>query len=144
MRCAGYATGWIGALLCLSACTASCAQSTIPSGDALTAGEWGGVGIIMDVGPNGATFDFGCDAGVVASRIALDASSHFSVAGTYSFGRGGPRSLTDLAVVAHPARFDGRLQGTILQLQVVVSDLSRTIGDFELQRGRRAVLERCS
>ena len=112
-------------------------QATLPTG------IWGGQGIELTVTDDGARVDYGCDAGTIDTRVQLDSSGKFTARGTHKFGQGGPRQHGDPAVKIHKASFEGIHEGKTLRLTVLLPDLERKLGDFALQLGRRAVLERC-
>lgn len=121
---------------------AACGGLTTPN-QALSPGLWGGVGIQMTVTATGAVIDYGCDVGTIEQPLIPDEFGKFSTAGSYSFGRGGPRQPNDPPLKAHSARYDGASDGRLLQLTVILPELSRKVGDFQLERGRPASLQRC-
>ena len=107
------------------------------------AGVWGGNGIQLTVSAKGAVLDYGCDAGTISEPLISDASGKFLAYGTHSFGRGGPRQLRDSVPKPPRARYQGRWNGAAIRLTVSLPELGRTIGEFTLELGRRASLERC-
>ena len=114
-----------------------------PARTPVPAGVWGGEGIQLTVTTDGAAVDYGCDSGIVSERLLSDPSGRFSALGTHAFGRGGPREPGDPPRKSHRARYDGRWNGDTLQLTVFLPDLDRKVGDFTVELGRRAALERC-
>jgi hypothetical protein len=121
-----------------SGARAESAQTPVPGG------VWGGKGIQLTVTAAGATIDYGCDTATIDERLLLSGSSgKFTARGTHSFGRGGPRHPDDRASKGHRARYEGTLNGSSMRLSVFLPDLDRRVGEFTLQLGQRAALERC-
>jgi hypothetical protein len=120
-------------LLALSSMLAGCAADPDPAD--LGAGTWGGRNIELHVDDQLATLQFKCGAlGRVDGTIVLEASSRFSVDGTYDpvLVQGGPR----------PAHYTGNLDGTRLTLDVQVDQT--TLGPFELRQGQAGTFEPCN
>jgi hypothetical protein len=92
---------------------------------------------------SGATVDYGCDSGTIDGPLALDNREQFTLSGTHTFGRGGPSQPDDPPPRLHPARYEGTASGNALYLTVFLPELSRRIGDFQLERGVPAQLDRC-
>lgn len=132
----------IALLTSLAWIVAGCSGPTAPS-DVVTPGVWGGDGIKMTVTATGAILEFDCDGGAINEPLLFAHVGKFTAAGTYSFGRGGPRQLGDPPATAHPARYEGDIDGKAMQLSIFLADLSRNMGTFKLELGRQAVLERC-
>lgn len=124
---------WTFILLGLSSVLAGCADDPNPAD--LAAGTWGGRNIELQVDEQLATLRFKCGAlGRVDGTIVLEASSRFSVNGTYDpvLVQGGPR-------LAH---YTGTLEGTRLTLDVQVDQT--TLGPFELRQGQAGAFDPCN
>ncbi len=106
-------------------------------------GVWGGKGIQLTVTAKGATISYDCDTGVIDEPLLIERSGRFLAHGTHTFGRGGPRPPGAVARRTHHARYEGIIDGNTMRLTVTLPDLQRTLGDFTLDLGRRAILERC-
>ena len=117
--------------------TGQSAQKAVP------AGVWGGKGIRLTVTATGATISYDCDAGVIDGPLLIEPSGKFLAKGTHTFGRGGPRPPGTVARRTHTARYQGVVDGNTMRLAVELPDLQRHLGDFTLELGRRATLERC-
>lgn len=127
--------------LLVAAVATACGETPGPS-DLQAGGTWGGVGIQLEVLPGGgARIDYGCDSGTIDGR--LPGSGPFELAGTHTFGSGGPRQPDEPPRTAHLARYDGMIAGNTMTLMVSLPTLSRRIGEFSLELNRRATLERC-
>ena len=113
------------------------AQMPVPTG------VWGGKGIQLTVTATGATVDYGCDAGTIDERLLSDPAGRFAARGSHSFGRGGPRQRGDPAPKVQRARYQGTRNGDTMQLTISLPELARKVGEFSLELGRRASLERC-
>jgi hypothetical protein len=98
---------------------------------------------MMTVTADGATLDYGCDTGSIDQPLGIDDRQQFSARGTHSFGRGGPSQQDDPPLRRHFATYEGTVNGSTMRLNVVLPDLSRRIGEFQLERGRQPSLERC-
>ena len=113
------------------------AQMPVPTG------IWGGKGIQLTVTAAGATIDYGCDAGTIDERLLSHPSGRFAARGTHSFGRGGPRQRGNPSPKVHKTSYEGIRNGDTMRLTVSLPDLGRKVGEFTLELGRRAALERC-
>ena len=113
------------------------AQSPAPTG------VWGGKGIQLTVTAKGATISYDCDTGVIDGPLLIEPSGKFLAHGTHTFGRGGPRPPGAAARRTHDARYQGVVDDGRMRLTVTLPDLQRKLGDFTLELGRRAILERC-
>lgn len=110
---------------------------------AVTTGKWGGDGIEITITASGARIQYDCAAGSVDEPIVVNRAGTFAARGTHAFGRGGPRNPGQPPPKRNPARYEGTLQGDVMQLKVSLPDLGRTVGEFTLRRGQRARLDRC-
>ena len=120
-------------VMVMAAALSGCADDPGPA--ELAAGTWGGRNIELHVVDQLATFQFKCGAvGRVDGTIVLEASSQFSVNGTYdpALVQGGPR----------PAHYSGIVEGTRLTLDVMVDQA--TLGPFELQQGQPGTFDPCN
>jgi hypothetical protein len=106
-------------------------------------GVWGGKGMQLTVTAAGATIDYGCDAGTIDERLLSDPSGRFAAVGTHSFGRGGPHQPGDPSPKVHKTSYEGIQSGDTMRLTVSLPELERKLGEFTLELGRRASLERC-
>jgi hypothetical protein len=117
----------------------ACSDGPTAPGNPITPGVWGGRGIQLTVTAAGATADYGCDIGSISEPLVLD-QSRFSAIGTYTYSA----SLSGREEKPHPARYEGTVNDTTMELTVYLVDLSRTVGPFQLALGRPPVLARCS
>jgi hypothetical protein len=107
------------------------------------AGVWGGKGIQITVTASGATIEYDCDAGRIDERLQTDASGKFIANGTHAFGRGGPRYDGEPRPKPHAARYEGQVNGKKMDLTISLPDLGRKVGEFSVELGKRALLDRC-
>jgi len=129
----------LAAMICLTLPFGiGCNGPTAP-GDLVAQGVWGGQGIKLTVTAAGATADYGCDIGYIGEPLTLD-QSRFSAVGTYTYSS----SLSGRAEQPHPARYEGTVNDTTMELTVYLVDLARTVGPFQLALGRPPVLARCA
>ncbi len=105
-------------------------------------GTWGGQHIRMIVTANGATIEYDCAQGTVASKLMLDAERKFSLTGSHMREGPGPTRI-GVTRPSSPARFDGQVNGDEMSLSVVLTDANESIGDFVLRRGSEGRLRKC-
>lgn len=120
---------------CLSA-GIGCTSPTLPD----LVGNWGGTQASMTLGPSGGTLGYQCGVGTIDSAWSLASDGRFTATGLHYFG-GGP--LPPQGRPPHPARYTGQVDGDMLVLTVVLTDLSQTLGPFRLNRGGPVVQELC-
>lgn len=113
-----------------------CASPTLPD----LSGEWGGTQASMVLAPSGGTLSYACGAGTIDSAWSLASDGRFTASGLHYFG-GGP--LPPQGRPPHPARYSGQVDGDVLMLTVVLTDLSQTLGPFRLIRGGPVLHELC-
>jgi hypothetical protein len=110
--------------------------------DALQPGVWGGDHIRLVVTDDGATVEFDCAQATVEGRIVVDRAGRFSAAGTYLQEHGGP-VRDDESSAGVPARFTGRVGGSLMKLTITRVGAGRAIGTYELARGREPRIFKC-
>jgi hypothetical protein len=112
-------------------------QAVVPNG------VWGGRGIEVTVKADRARIDYGCDSGTIDGPLRTDSRGKFSASGTHAFGSGGPSGPGDPAPKPRQAKYEGVRKGDKMELSVFLPELNRKVGPFNVERGRRPVLERC-
>ncbi len=113
-----------------------CTSPTLPE----VVGKWGGTQASMTLEPSGGTLSYQCGAGTIDSAWSLASGGRFTASGRHYFG-GGP--LPPEGRPPHPARYTGQIEGRVLTLTVVLTDLGQTLGPFRLIRGGPVVDEIC-
>jgi hypothetical protein len=108
----------------------------------VTLGTWGGQHIRMIVTANGATIEYDCAQGSIASKLTLDAERKFSLNGSHMMEGPGPIRI-GITRQGRPARFDGQVNGDEMSFSVVLTDSNESIGDFILRRGSEGRLRKC-
>jgi hypothetical protein len=107
----------IAAIAVLSARCSTSSPEFVAAPGVIALGIWGGDSAGLIVSDTSAHLHIACTSGDVSGRVAVDASGRFDVAGSYRLREfpiaGGPPL---------PARFVGRLQGTVVTLSVTVDD----------------------
>ena len=104
-------------------------------------GEWGGPGARLTVDASGGRIEYECGAGTIDSPLRLDAQGRFSADGRHEEYASGatPADVAPPKLVAH---YEGRVDGDRMSLTVRIAS-DRTLGPFDLVRGRRIKLIRC-
>src|ERR1041384_5863473 len=110
--------------LSLLAALAGCLEAN--AADTVT-GDWGGQHLGLVASLDGATLEYDCAPGPRAARARPDAMGRFSVSGEHYPGHGGPVRV-DEELVRRPARYDGVVRGTTMDLTVTLTD-SNTVVD---------------
>lgn len=132
----------LATMICLaSPLGLACSDGLTAPTNPITPGVWGGRGIQLTVTAAGATADYGCDIGSIGEPLVLN-QSRFSATGTYTYSAS--HSGRDTPEKPHPARYEGTVDDTTMELTVYLVDLSRTVGPFQLALGRAPVLARCA
>ncbi len=105
-------------------------------------GEWGGEHLGLVARTEGASLEFDCATGEIASAIVPDGSGRFSVAGFHIPGHGGP-IRQDEEPVRIPERFDGTVRGDLMTISVTLPDWATTLGPYTLLRGASPRVFKC-
>jgi hypothetical protein len=106
---------------------------------ALAEDTWGGPGIQMTVGPQGATVELDCAHGAIDGPIAVGSDGRFRASGTYAAEHGGP--VREGEETGRPAVYEGRVEGKKLTLVIKVGE--EEIGTFELAQGCSSRIMKC-
>ena len=105
-------------------------------------GTWGAVHLELRFDGDSALLEYDCATGVIQQRIAPDSRGRFTAFGFHQPGHGGP-SFQDEVPVRLPARYDGVVSSSLLQLSVTLVDSGDEVGTFLLRRGKAGLLIRC-
>ncbi|MEO8334561.1 MAG: hypothetical protein ABI664_06300 [bacterium] len=108
--------GIITLSVALLACSSS-GVSPVPSDGQVPLGTWGGDDAGMIVGNTAMHLHVGCTYGDVSGRIVTDADGRFDVAGSYLL-----RAYPIAVGPTMPARFVGRVEGSVTTVTVTVND----------------------
>ena len=133
--------GW--KLLVLMAMSAGLFSALCQAADSqvLLVGKWGGDGVNIVFGPDGAHLDYDCAVGSIATPTHVDAQGRFSVMGLYESYQIGPDRV-DSSPKRRAASYDGHIVGAVLELHVRVEGESVT-RRFRLDKDRKVKLARC-
>lgn len=105
-------------------------------------GTWGGEHVGLTVTDTGAHVEFDCASGDITQPLALDARGNLSVEGVYVREHGGPIQVGEVPD-RKPARYAGRVAGTTLTIDVILTDSNEKIGTFTLERGAGSGVRKC-
>ena len=105
-------------------------------------GMWGGEHVGLAVTETGAHVEFDCASGDITQPLALDARGNLSVDGVYVREHGGPIQVGEVPD-RRPARYAGRVSGTTLTLDVILTDSNEKVGTFTLERGGASGVRKC-
>jgi diaminopimelate epimerase len=103
---------------------------------------WGGEHISLHVAERGARVEFDCAHATIARSIVRDRRGRFSVAGIYVEEHGGPVRESESAD-GYAVRFDGRVEGQTMKLNVTRTSDKEIIGTFTLVYKREPFLVKC-
>lgn len=111
----------------------------------LLTGMWGGQGVGLRVNGGVAEIEFDCAHGAIDGRIELDSEGRFDVTGTF-VPEGGPVSFPVNGVArenSFTARYQGRVEGQQLTLNVTVKETGAVFDAMTLTHGRGPSLVKC-
>jgi len=108
--------GLIATIVAAVACSSS-GVSPLPADGKVPLGTWGGDNAGMIVGDTAMHLHVGCTFGDVSGRVPVDANGRFDVAGSYVL-----RAYPIMVGPSLPARFVGRLDGSVATVTVTVDD----------------------
>lgn len=101
--------------------------------------RWGGDGIILTIGKNSASMQFGCARAVIPKGLK-PVHGKFNVTGTYtpSTAIADAETPESLAI-----RAEGRITGKRMTLTLTSIENGKVIGSYKLERGKAVRLFRC-
>lgn len=132
---------WIGItpmLVLLVGASATCASSLTGP---VRPGDWGGEHIGLSVAERGATVEYDCANGTIDEPLVA-VEGRFTALGTHIREHGGPIREGETAD-KHPARYEGRIDGGTMTLEVVLTDSGEKVGAFKLVRGQSPHVFKC-
>jgi hypothetical protein len=103
---------------------------------------WGGMHVSMEISAQGATLEFDCARGEILEVIKPNAKGEFSVRGTYTPEHGGP-IRKDNPPRDLPAVYKGSIQGSTMQLEIVMADKDQAPEPLTLTRGQVGRVMKC-
>lgn len=123
----------IGSLVAIVIAAAAACDGTPSSPGVEIRGSWGGEGFGLEAFADSASAVFTCAFGTLDTPIELGPGARFSTQGEYV-------RLVGPAALRSPARYDGRVSGSAIELIVVVTDTTgpagtQTLGPFVGRRG---------
>lgn len=114
----------------------ACRTPTAPE----AVGVWGGREASLVLADSGGSMSFACGASTVDSAWSIGPGGEFSATGRYYFG-GGP--VPPGGSTPHPARYAGLIQGNVFTVTITLTDLSETLGPFNMIRNGPPVVQLC-
>jgi len=110
--------------------------------EALLPGTWGGQHVRFEVTDGGANVEFDCAHATLRGKILVNGAGQFSARGTYYPEHGGP-VRRDETNEGFPARFEGRVGGSLMKLTVTRDHPHEDLGTFSLTRDQEAEIFKC-
>lgn len=107
----------VAAVVASLAAACSSSENLRPSDGLLALGTWGGDSAGMIVGDTAMHLHVGCTFGDVSGRITLDRTGAFDAAGSYML-----HAFPIAVGPSVPARFAGRVDGSVAMVTVTVDD----------------------
>jgi hypothetical protein len=137
-------SGTLAALLPLCAFAAATLGLGPPGGEAkrVSAGQWGAMGIAMEVTESGARIEYDCAHGTIDQPLVLDAEGRLDVKGLHYLEHGGP-VRQDEESRGVPVRYVGQVTGDTLTLTVKPDGSDAPIGNYQLVRGKTGRIHKC-
>ncbi len=137
-------TGTLATLLPLCALAAATLGLGPPGGEPkrVSAGQWGAVGIAMEVTESGARIEYDCAHGTIDEPLVLDADGRFDVKGHHFREHGGPVREGEESR-GEPVRYVGQVTGDTMTLTVKPEGSDSPIGNHQLVRGKMGRIRKC-
>jgi hypothetical protein len=108
----------------------------------VSAGNWGALGIAMEVTDSGARIEYDCAHGTIDQPLALDAEGRFDVRGHHFREHGGPVREGEESR-GEPVRYTGQVTGDTMTLTVTPEGSNSPIGNHQLVRGKMGRIRKC-
>lgn len=105
-------------------------------------GDWGGEHVALTITPAGASLEFDCAHGTIDQPIRPAANGTFDAAGVYVREHGGPIREGE-PPDSHPARYQGRIDGSRMSLTVTLTDGAELNAQYMLTQGGAARVYKC-
>jgi hypothetical protein len=105
-------------------------------------GTWGGEHLALTVTDDGATLEFDCAAGKIATPLVTDTDGRIVAAGDYTPEQPG-RVRPDEPPASRGAQYTGQLTGDTLVLSVALAESKETLGPFTVVKDAPARLHKC-
>ena len=106
-------------------------------------GDWGGNHLSMVVAGNSAKLDFDCAHGTIEGPLALDEEGRFTWRGSFVQEHGGPIRRGEEYAPGEPARYQGKLDGDTLTLEVLLAESGKSVGSFAVSLGKAGRVHKC-
>ncbi len=132
----------------LTACALAAAAAALgpgPSGGEtkrVAAGQWGAMGVGMEVTESGARIEYDCAHGTIDEPLVLDADGRFDVKGLHFREHGGPIREGEESK-GMPVRYVGQVTGDTMALSVKPEGSDTPIGNHQLVRGKTGRIHKC-
>jgi hypothetical protein len=108
----------------------------------LSAGNWGGMHIVIAVEQDAATVAYDCANGTITGPLTIDSRGRFSWRG--NFTREGPGPVReDRPPKGLPAIYSGSVKSDTMTLTVKLADTKSVLGTFTLKRGNPGRVFKC-
>ena len=108
----------------------------------ISPGNWGATGIALAVEENGVKIEFDCAVGEINEKLNVGENGEFTANGLYTPESFGP-IREDNPPKPKPARYEGKISGDKMTLNVILPETKEKIGIFTLERGKFARLRKC-
>jgi len=123
---------------------AACAGNTIgrPGVERLPTGTWGGEHVELTVTDSGATLEFDCAAGEIATPPSADDAGRVDVEGVFVRQSAGAVRIGEEPPRLR-ARYTGRLSGKTLTFDVTLVESKEKVGTYSVTHGEMARVRKC-
>jgi hypothetical protein len=105
----------------------------------VTPGKWSGKHVNLTVTQAGFEFEFDCAAGSAKGPTVVDRHGKFKLYGDYVSQPGSPSVPRE----SHPAEYSGLVKGTLMTLEVRLTDSKQLVGTYKLVFGQHQRLNKC-
>jgi len=108
----------------------------------VSAGNWGGNNVGLNVTDTRSTLQFPCAHGTIDEALVLSADGSFSAKGTFTAEHPGPLREDD-PPAAQAARYEGSVKDEAMTLIVTLSKTKEQVGSFSLEYGKTGRVRKC-
>jgi hypothetical protein len=119
----------------------------------MSAGIWGGPGILLSISSEGATIEYDCGQGTI-ERLEVDGAGRFHAQGTYEEEKGpsvvvsavredGATSPAAKNTPRKSVHYEGAVTGAEMTLTAILQETGQPLGSFRLRRGEPPRLHKC-
>jgi hypothetical protein len=105
-------------------------------------GNWGGVGVQLEVTENNSFFDLDCASAELNSKLKTTGNQVVEQFGTYTYEQGGPIQIDEKPDV-HPAKFRGEILSDSMKIYITILDQKRADIELKMKKNAFGIVHKC-